>query len=427
MNNFSIPEPVLREVDVYNEGNKVSATNTFTFLDEVYPVNFTFSQGPVANGPEPWLVLALLPAMRCGIDLKVVEPVSAQLLKNITIIQEIFNQWDPKYQKIKIEATPAEPVLAPGMAAHSRRLTASFFSGGVDSFYTLYKHFDEIETLIFHENPFLNQTDKAIITGRAREAARQIDKPLIELVPDVRIFTDQFMEWDLIHGAVLASSALLLTPQLSKAYIGSSHTYDDLVPWGTHPILDRLWSTPELELVHDGVEARFQKIEYISQFQVALNNLQVCWESITLGNGNNCGKCEKCLHTMVSLRIIGALDDCPVFARPLDLQGLAHYKMDNPFARFYMLENLQMLEQRGNDPALEKALHHFKANQKPLPRFSNVNGNDPELLDLQRQLEYYRTALRFQLAERLYSILSKSKPGKSLAKALAHSLWRTIK
>src|SRR5690349_10178006 len=53
---------------------------------------------------EPWLALALLPAMHCGMDIELTRPVSARLLQNLPTIQAIFNNWDPAYRKINITA-----------------------------------------------------------------------------------------------------------------------------------------------------------------------------------------------------------------------------------------------------------------------------------------------------------------------------------
>lgn len=48
---------------------------------------------------------------------------------------------------------------------------------------------------------------------------------------------------------------------------------------------------------------RVEKTKYISRFKDTYNFLHVCWRS-----EGNCGKCAKCIRTMVTLDIIGQLD-----------------------------------------------------------------------------------------------------------------------
>src|SRR6185369_5970784 len=58
------------------------------------------------------------------------------------------------------------------------------------------------------------------------------------------------------------------------------------------------------QIVHDGAEAsRTEKVRCIAKNQEALDWLRVC------GNDTvdyNCGSCEKCLRTMMSLRLLNA-------------------------------------------------------------------------------------------------------------------------
>lgn len=52
---------------------------------------------------------------------------------------------------------------------------------------------------------------------------------------------------------------------------------------------------------------------------VALASLRVCVRR----SERNCGRCEKCLRTMVELHLAGALDSCTEFEQPLDLAAVA--------------------------------------------------------------------------------------------------------
>ena len=106
------------------------------------------------------------------------------------------------------------------------------------------------------------------------------------------------------HGAALAAVALALAPQVGKVYIGSDFAYDMLPPLGAHPLLDPLWGTEQLQLVHDGCEiSRWQKIEKIIDDETVQRHLRVCW--LHSYDAYNCGHCAKCLRILAWLAMMG--------------------------------------------------------------------------------------------------------------------------
>jgi hypothetical protein len=48
--------------------------------------------------------------------------------------------------------------------------------------------------------------------------------------------------------------------------------------------------------------------------------LRVCLQD--LDSGLNCGRCEKCLRTMIALKALGCLDDCPTLPHEIDLRAM---------------------------------------------------------------------------------------------------------
>ena len=86
-----------------------------------------------------------------------------------------------------------------------------------------------------------------------------------------------------------------------------------------------------------------------------MKHLRVCWEN--RGSAYNCGLCEKCLRTLVNLRVVGAEGRCQTFDRRLNLWMLAKTPILAHGTEVFLQENLDELRARGaNDPALEKAL-----------------------------------------------------------------------
>jgi hypothetical protein len=309
--------------------------------------------GPLACGPEPFLAAALLPTSRLGAPLRVHGAVSPRLLANLPTILGVFHSWDSGYHQIPVVAqagTPGEPV---------RPATACFFSGGVDSFYTLLKHQHDITTIIFIHG-FDISLDRArlreLVSQKIQHVATSLGKTLIEVETNVKQLREPYVSWEDYHGAALASVALALAPHCNRIYVAASRSYGDLSPWGSHPIVDPLWSTDSVAIVHDGCEAtRLEKTQRIVESAVVRRTLRVCWESPN--DEYNCGRCRKCLFAKARLRAIGALERVRTFDADLDLRALERLPLDSPPVETTDL--YRHVVRTGTDPALARALRHY--------------------------------------------------------------------
>ena len=90
----------------------------------------------IHHDASPFAAALLLPSMKQGEDLVIEGSISAQLYRGMHAIMQEVLKWDIGLQPIKIEADAL--VADPPRPQRS----ASFFSGGVDSFYTYLKHTD---------------------------------------------------------------------------------------------------------------------------------------------------------------------------------------------------------------------------------------------------------------------------------------------
>jgi 7-cyano-7-deazaguanine synthase in queuosine biosynthesis len=306
---------------------------------------------------DPFVPGALIPAMRAGLGLELQDPISPRLVAATSDVQELVGGWWD---------IPRVPFVAPAAsAAAPARGVGCFFSGGLDSFYTVLQHHAEITHLVLVHG--FDMELRAVgrrerVAAELRRAAAELGKPLIEVETNLRAFADRYVMWsDHYFGSAVSSVALLLSGVLGKAYIGASFTeaLSVRMPWGSHPHLDPLWSTEATEIVFDGMESRPHKAARIAESDVALRSLRVCWEG--RGEAYNCGRCEKCLRTMVNLRVAGALDRCPTFARPLDLGAVARMVIADECARLLVEDNLVACQAAGNDPDLERALEECLA------------------------------------------------------------------
>lgn len=443
---------------------------------------------PVSTAGDPFLAAALLPAMVRGEKLEVHPglPVSEKLFRNLSVLQEIHNSWNPALKIVPISAvTSASPSLHAGAMV--------FFSGGVDSTYSFLKRQQEISHLVFIQgfDFYSNEGDattfsigdisdlaqlayklwlpcgeiagfiKSTISSATQQALanyqgsgaaptelektlskdldqlirgpsvhtkrrfagihlRQETEHLLEQNPTgdslaglnrllledafpleiarrnnavyqtaiarnaayaaslgkalVPVATNHFpfgyrynLSRNLTQGSALASVALLLG--FSHTYVPAAYAYHQLIPLGSHPLTDPLWSTEGVTIIHDGAEARrVDKVIRIVKDPSAAANLRVCLDDMN----DNCGKCAKCLRTLIPLRLLGA---SPAAFRPAPLPStLRNLDIPNDIEKIFFMENYDLATLIGTDDlinALRGALRRYER-KKLLRNTDNV-------------------------------------------------------
>jgi hypothetical protein len=311
---------------------------------------------PSHDGPavEPFVCLSLVPAMRTGEDITTRAPVSPRLAEALPKIQHALASWYPELKPVAFHAPAARPLDS----LPANRGVGCFFSGGVDSFYSVLQHDPEVDTLIFAHGfdiPLANTDLRQRVGAHLRAAASALGKRLVEVETNARDLLDPFGNWGShTHGSALASVAHVLAPLVRKVYIPSSFDRGERFPWGSHPLTDPLWSSESVELVHDDVNVtRFHKTATVAKSDVALAHLRVCWEN--RNGAYNCGRCEKCIRTMMSLRLAGALDRCPTFASPLNLELVAQGSVTKPSRIAFYTEIVQAARAAGDREVADAA------------------------------------------------------------------------
>jgi len=330
--------------------------------DREFSVWFRVTGATVSADSNAFLAATLIPAMKGAGALNLSGQVSPGLLSNSSTIQSIIHKWFPEFKKIPVTTGGFEDSVPPS----GERGVGCFFSAGVDSYYTLLKHQADITHIIYvhgfdiwlHEEAF-----RFSVLNEIRRVAESFGKPLIFVETNIHEFSDQFTDWGLHYfGSALASVALLLAPQLRTVYVPSSCAYDELFPWGSHPLLDPMWSTESLQIVHDGSEAsRTEKVTMIAQSEIALQTLRVCLDR--RDGAYNCGHCEKCIRTMINLRLSGIPDDRASFNRPLDLDAVSNFRFNNEHALVFARDNLRSAMLNGDEElaaALQQAIDRFE-------------------------------------------------------------------
>jgi hypothetical protein len=300
----------------------------------------------------------LYPAMNEAADLQLVDAVSPRLLDSLESIQDIIRSWEQRrpvyrrYHRIHVDAPRRNAPAGPPPAGP----VASFFTSGVDSFFTALRHRDEIDALVyvqgFDVRPGEHDLQDRVLTG-VREAAAALGMPLIVCDTDLRVFADRHAGWEEYHGSALAFVAHMLSTRFHRVYIPATLTYAHLVPLGSHPLLDPLWSSERIEVVHDGAHlSRLEKLEAIIDEPAVQRHLRVCWEN--RDGAYNCGRCEKCLRTSLALLALGRLSDVDTLPSEIHTADVARVRL--PEVTYTWDASLARLEATGTNPAVARAV-----------------------------------------------------------------------
>lgn len=279
----------------------------------------------ISDRSDGFLIAMILMAMQAGEDIHVKGVVSPRLLTGLCEYQRTFNLWFPRrFRTVEINCES----LLPSVIEGDNRAVVSAFSGGIDSFFTLWSHHpcndDNSETQISHAL-FSHGFDISLDENESFTKARQLYEDMLRdlniglLVASSNIHEfDTRRDWGIFHGTTLISMAHILGRRTIRFYVPSSHTYGNLIPWGSDPRIDHLLSTESMEVVHDGAGfTRVEKTDVISGWPETYNKLRVCPQADGV---NNCSRCEKCLRTMVTLELTGALTEYTTFTPGLPLR-----------------------------------------------------------------------------------------------------------
>jgi hypothetical protein len=286
-----------------------------------------------------WLVCFLPLAASLKERLIIRAAVDPLLQQNAEELLRVWSKWHPAIQPIEIEAPTQRsefrerPADSESQRQDSQRWAAAsalragcFFSGGVDSFFTVLHQGGQverhrqagervIEDLVYvwgFDLPLARQEEFAKLRASLTRAAEGLGKCLHVVATNLREGQYRRLAWGrLSHGCALGTVAHLLAGAFSKFLLSSTHTYKESFPWGSHPLTDPLMSSANLAIRHYGSGFdRLEKLEFIADNAIAMERLHVCYWARTAAN---CGKCAKCYRTMLALDILGRLRESTAF------------------------------------------------------------------------------------------------------------------
>ena len=275
--------------------------------------------------------VALLPlAMTLGERIEIEGDLSPRLVRGMEEYQRIQALWQPeRFERVEILARSLkEPDPEPGRVG-----VGCGFSGGVDSFHTLQRHLAENESdpsqRISHCLMISGfGADADLDEGRTVRAIAEAYRPMMDRL-GIEILVARTNLMDLYEprllmaafGAAITATALVLGRLFSRFFIASSYRFDYFVREGASALFDHLLGTEVFEVGHDAIDStRVEKIAALVDWSETWSSLRVCWLSTQLTREGvpveNCCRCEKCLRTMATLKMAGALERITVFPKP---------------------------------------------------------------------------------------------------------------
>jgi hypothetical protein len=311
---------------------RVSATVTWEDCDEPERDIYIETEEGFADAIEPlpdaFLVGALIPALHLGEQRLAVDGAACPRLKEgLNMVMRLMQLWTQGQMKpLQLEVN----TLAKPRYNASTRRAGLFLSGGIDSLAALRlnrlhypkDHPGAVQDCLlvhgFDIGGVMARGMKYHVFERAKEhmapVARDAGVNLIPVYTNIRHLHDHRDLWlNRFFGAVLGAVSQAFAPRLARMEIAASYDLPNLVPCGSHPMLDPEYSSFDVQVRHRDVElSRIEKLRLIADWDVALQNLRVCLANVQ--DRLNCGRCEKCVRTMTGLLAVGALHKTRAFA-----------------------------------------------------------------------------------------------------------------
>ncbi len=339
-------------------------------MEVVYRVGEKDSDALACN-PHAFLVACAVPAMLRGEQrIQIEGEIHPELIHGLGVTFRTLRHWYP-------ELFPAAPPRIEAVIKTVKLSTAGsqagmFFSGGLDSLTTLrsnrlalpMEHPNSVREGVFlrglqpEVDANFHQVQQSLDAIAADAGLR-----LLPVETNVRYLEDNWTFWEMQWEAgVFSSVAHALQPRFSRMTLGSTFYIQELTALGSHPLIDRWYGTTDMVINHDDVTlSRLDKVRLIAEWEAGLQNLRVC-NNPPIGR-LNCGRCEKCVRTMLGLLAAGALGRATTFPyRDVTVDMLrAIGPIHGTHAGFYP-ELLAPLREQGRDDlasVLESKLRGF--------------------------------------------------------------------
>jgi hypothetical protein len=275
---------------------------------------------------DAFLIASLAAGMHYQEDIEVRGTVSPKLAYHLGEVQHLLHFRSPKIvTAVEIKYGQLKPLQANPQAV------GAAFSGGVDSFFTLWKHLPKNQAIpdfrITHALFMLGfdilNKDKAryqTLYSRYQDVLHKINIELVPLETNLVSMTIPISRRYFFYEQILIGAAHIFGNLFQKFFIPSTKDYWYLKSKISSSELtsDPLLSTDTLEIFHHGSAIRrAEKIEAICDWEPVQAHLRVCSPNKPDTHTLNCGRCEKCFRTMIPIYALGKMEKFTTFQKPI--------------------------------------------------------------------------------------------------------------
>ncbi len=316
-----------------------------------------------------FLVGCLIPALHFGQRRIAVQgEICPGLLQGLSSVMALMQVWSAgTMQPLVIE--PQKVSATTGRAKKYR--TGMCYSGGIDSIATLRRnmlnypqnHPGAIKDCFFiHGFDIGGVLDRGLkyhVFQRGLRAMENVtkaaNKQAIPVYTNIRHLCDDRDLWlNRFFGAVLAAVGHAFSSRIDFFCIAASYDLQNLGPCGSHPMLDPWYSSFDLAIAHqDAHLRRIDKLQIVADWEPGLQNFRVCLANVQ--ESLNCGRCEKCVRTMLGLLAVGALHKTRAFVQDdVTVDMLDNFKINIRHREPFYIELLPLLEKKGRQDLVRK-------------------------------------------------------------------------
>lgn len=371
----------LSNLQIKKNNGLVRAVATVRFEDcdqpqqDIFIETETAYAGAIFPNPHAFAVGCIIPALYFGEGrLALDEAICPRLKEGLETVMVLMRHWTAgQFQPLTIDAALAKTALH----EEKKRHAAIFLSGGMDSLAALRRIKDNFapthpgypkDALLVHGfdiGGVIERGAKYHVFDRAKAAmapvAADADLTLIPVYTNIRHLCDNRDLWlNQFFGAVLAAAAHAFAARINLAWLASSYDIPHLHPCGSHPLLDPEYSSFDLQICHRDVGlSRMQKLKLVAGWDVAFQNFRVCLANVP--DKLNCGRCEKCVRTMLELEALGLLDKTRAFEEDaVDPAWLDAFSITIRVREPFYEELIEPLRERGRGDLAEKLARKLK-------------------------------------------------------------------
>lgn len=319
---------------------------------------------PPEEDATAYLLVALPLALYRGEDLQVDGLVSEMTLRQTERIQAIYAAWDPAVRRCRVRVAGEMP------SRQAAQGHGCLFSRGVDSLYSATAaDSSPLTHLVFCDTlePIQHDRTRAEEWPLVVQAAELVGLPVLRISTNLRSPDAQLVDYQDMHGAGIAFMAHSLSGGLGRVVVPADLTYSTAGSSGSHPLLDPLFGSEWLTFDYRGLEqGRTGKIRRLAtSHPKLLPYLKVCYEEDTHAN---CGRCRKCLLTMISLQAAGALRRASLFPDEINVDCLREVRIEDLPLRALWAGGVNSLSDAPEDRRVrEAALHVLRRSARPSP------------------------------------------------------------